>query len=82
MLIGIIGAMDIEVEGLKELMDEPHIQTISTVDFYRGDINGISVVVAAAGVGKVNAAVCAQTMILTYKPDYVINIGDCRGACP
>ena len=42
MLIGIIGAMDIEVEGLKELMDEPHIQTISTVDFYRGDINGIS----------------------------------------
>lgn len=82
MLIGIIGAMDIEVEGLKELMDEPHIQTISTVDFYRGDINGISVVVAAAGVGKVNAAVCAQTMILTYKPDYVINIGVAGGLAP
>src|SRR5699024_6456393 len=56
--------------------------TISTVDFYRGDINGISVVVAAAGVGKVNAAVCAQTMILTYKPDYVINIGVAGGLAP
>ena len=82
MLIGIIGAMDIEVEGLKELMDNPNIQTISTVDFYKGEINGISVVVAAAGVGKVNAAVCAQTMILTYNPSYIINIGVAGGLAP
>ena len=82
MLIGIIGAMDIEVQALKELMDEPHIRTISTVDFYSGAINGMDVVVAVAGVGKVNAAVCTQTMILTYHPDYIINVGVAGGLDP
>ena len=79
MLIGIIGAMDIEVQALKELMDEPKIETISTVDYYSGNINGIDVVVAVAGVGKVNAAVCTQTMILTYHPQYIINVGVAGG---
>lgn len=82
MLIGIIGAMDIEVQALKELMDEPKIQTISTVDFYSGKINGMDVVVAVAGVGKVNAAVCTQTMILTYHPEYIINVGVAGGLAP
>lgn len=82
MLIGIIGAMDIEVQALKELMDEPKIETISTVDYYSGNINGIDVVVAVAGVGKVNAAVCTQTMILTYHPEYIINVGVAGGLAP
>ncbi len=82
MLIGIIGAMDIEVQALKELMDEPKIETISTVDYYSGKINGMDVVVAVAGVGKVNAAVCTQTMILTYHPEYIINVGVAGGLAP
>ncbi len=82
MLIGIIGAMDIEVQALKELMDEPAIETISTVSYYRGKINGMEVVVAVAGVGKVNAAVCTQTMILTYHPEYIINVGVAGGLSP
>lgn len=82
MLIGIIGAMDIEVQALKELMDEPVIETISTVSYYRGKINGMDVVVAVAGVGKVNAAVCTQTMILTYHPEYIINVGVAGGLSP
>lgn len=82
MLIGIIGAMTIEVQALKELMDEPKIQTISTVDFYSGKINGVDTVVAVAGVGKVNAAVCTQAMILTYHPDYIINVGVAGGLAP
>ena len=36
-------------------------------------------VVAVAGVGKVNAAVCAQTMILKYSPDIMINVGVAGG---
>lgn len=79
MRIGIIGALELEVEGLKSLMDECKINTISGVDFYSGKINGTDTVVATAGVGKVNAAVCAQTMILTYSPDAVINIGVAGG---
>jgi adenosylhomocysteine nucleosidase len=82
MLIGIIGAMDIEVQALKELMDDPKIETISTVDFYSGNINGTDVVVAVAGIGKVNAAVCAQTMILKYDPSYIINVGVAGGLSP
>lgn len=82
MLIGIIGAMDIEVQALKDLMKNPTVKTISTVDFYSGEINGIDTVVAVAGVGKVNAAVCTQTMILAYNPSYIINVGVAGGLSP
>ena len=79
MLIGIIGAMEVEVQALKDLMDNAELKEISSVVFYRGKINGIDTVVAVAGVGKVNAAVCAQTMILEYSPDYIINTGVAGG---
>lgn len=79
MTIGIIGAMSVEVDGLKELMSEPQIEEISSVFYYKGTINGTECVVAEAGVGKVNAAVCAQTMILKYSPDVIINIGVAGG---
>lgn len=32
-------------------------------------------VLAVCGIGKVNAAVCAQTMALLYHPDVLINTG-------
>lgn len=79
MLVGIIGAMELEVQALKELMDKAEIQKISGIDFYKGNINGVDTVVAAAGVGKVNAAVCAQTMILKYSPALIINVGVAGG---
>ena len=60
-------------------MSECKIDTISGIDFYSGKIDGTDAVVATAGIGKVNAAVCAQTMILTYSPDVVINIGVAGG---
>ena len=82
MLIGIIGAMDIEVNALKELMENPQTEKISSVEFYRGKISGVDTVVAVSGVGKVNAAVCTQTMILKYSPDYVINTGVAGGLSP
>lgn len=75
MLIGIIGAMDVELEGLKSVMDKPEIETVSSVTYYKGKINGTECIVATAGVGKVNAAVCTQTMILKYSPAAIINIG-------
>ena len=79
MLVGIIGAMDLEVQALKGLMDNAVVETISTIDFYKGNINGVETVVAVAGVGKVNAAVCSQTMILKYLPDIMINVGVAGG---
>ena len=74
-LIGIIGAMDIEVEGLLSSMENTSVKEISGVKFYSGKINDTSVVVAKCGIGKVFAAICAQTMIMEYHPDVIINSG-------
>lgn len=82
MKIGIIGAMELEVDALEAMTENARIQRISGIDFYSGKINGAKTVVAAAGVGKVNAAVCAQTMILKYSPDIVINVGVAGGLAP
>lgn len=74
-MIGIIGAMDIEVDGLIAVMTDTTEKIISGITFYSGTIGKNRCVVAKCGVGKVNAAVCAQTMILEYSPRCVINTG-------
>lgn len=78
-MIGIIGAMSVEVESLKQIMKSVMIEKISGVEFYIGDLCGKQAVVAVSGVGKVNAAVCAEAMILKYSPEYIINIGIAGG---
>ena len=82
MKIGIIGAMAVEVEALKDIMQNKTTQIISSVEYCSGKIKNIDCVVAEAGVGKVNAAVCTQTMILRFNPDVVINIGVAGGLSP
>ena len=74
-MIGIIGALDIELERLIGAMQEPVHREISGVPFTCGRLLGTDVVIACAGVGKVNAAVCAQTMALIYEPELIINSG-------
>ncbi len=81
-MIGIIGAMASEVDGLKGIMTDKKTDTISGVEFCSGIIGGTSVVVAQAGVGKVNAAVTAQTMVLKYDTKALINIGVAGGIEP
>lgn len=74
-IIGIVGAMDIEVDGLVASMTEVNTKKISNITFYQGEIAGKSVVVAKCGIGKVFASICAQTMIMEYKPSVIINSG-------
>lgn len=74
-MIGIIGAMDMEVAQLRDQMQNPVSETISGIEFTRGTLEGQPAVVARCGVGKVFAALCAQTMILKYAPDCIINTG-------
>lgn len=74
-MLGIIGAMDIEVDMLKSLLENTQTQSISGSDFVCGMLYGREVVIARCGIGKVNAAICAQTMILKYAPDEIINTG-------
>ena len=74
-MIGIIGAMDIEVNNLKALIENKQTKTISGNEFVWGTIYNKEVVVAKCGIGKVFAAICAQTMILNFNPEYIINTG-------
>ena len=74
-MIGIIGAMEIEVENLKKQMTDTEKQSVGLVDYYVGKLHGKDVVIAKCGVGKVFAAICAQTMILKYSPKVIINTG-------
>ena len=74
-MIGIIGAMSAEVEALKAKIENGSTEKISGVEFVSGRLCGKDVVVAQCGIGKVFAAICAQTMIVKYAPDAVINTG-------
>jgi adenosylhomocysteine nucleosidase len=75
MRIGIIGAMQMEVDNLKDALQESHSETYSGVEFVIGTLNDVEIVAAVCGIGKVFAAICAQTMILKYSVDMMINIG-------
>ena len=62
-MIGIIGAMDIEIERINAVMEEKEEFTVSGALYTRGRLDGKDVVTAVCGIGKVFAAMCAQTMI-------------------
>ena len=60
--IGIIGAMDLEVETLKSKLTDVTITTKAGMEFHEGILNGAPVIVVRCGIGKVNAALCVQIM--------------------
>ncbi len=74
-MIGIIGAMEAETEALVAAITEPQMACISGITYVSGRLCGHDVVVATCGIGKVYAAICAQTMILRYAPALLINTG-------
>ena len=73
--IGIIGAMDIEVDALKDALTEKSVTRVSGIDFYSGKLLNKDVVVAKCGVGKVFSAVTAEIMVLKFNLDAIINTG-------
>ena len=79
---GIIGAMDTEIRIIRENMDHCRTNSLYGLTFYQGRIAGMDVVVAKCGIGKVNAARCAQILIDRSNPDYLINTGVAGGVGP
>lgn len=73
--IGIIGAMEEEIENIKPYIDIISTKNIVGLDFYMGKMGGNNVVLVRSGIGKVNAAVCSQVLIDLYAVDYIINVG-------
>lgn len=74
-MIGIIGAMTVEMDKIKGMIENKKEETISGITFVQGTMFGKEVVAAVCGIGKVFAGICTQTMILTYHPTAIINVG-------
>jgi len=74
--------MALEVERIRALLQESERVAVGCTDFYAGKLHGQDAVVAECGVGKVNAALCAQAMLLRFKPQLVLNIGVGGGLSP
>lgn len=73
--IGIIGAMDNEVDTLKKATNIKNSTKISDMEFMEGKIGDKNVVIVKCGMGKVNAGVCAYTLINEFGCDKIINTG-------
>lgn len=76
--LGVIGAMEVEnkiiLDELKAQGDVKQTEAGGTI-YYEGSIGSTKIVLARSGVGKVNAALCAQRMILQFGADFIINSG-------
>ena len=73
--IGIIGAMELEVDALKAAMEVKNTVTRAGMEFKEGTLNGADVVVVRSGIGKVNAALCVQILVDLFQITHVINTG-------
>ena len=64
-----------EMEGLLALLEDAKSETVSGITFHKGRLCGVPAVLAVMGIGKVFAAIAAQTVILRYSPALLINTG-------
>ena len=74
-MLGIIGAMDKEIDGLRAQMEQTEERTIGYTRYYLGTLRGVPVCLARCGIGKVHAALCALGMILQCGVTELLNIG-------
>ena len=72
---GIIGAMESEVKELCDELANKEIVEFAGLNFFTGFLKGKDVVIVKSGIGKVNAALCAQALILKFGVTKVINTG-------
>ena len=73
--LGIIGAMSVEVALLKENTQEMMISNHAGMEFCQGKLEGLDTVVVQCGVGKVNAAMCAQILCSVFGVTHLVNTG-------
>lgn len=75
MKIGILVAMDKEMELLKDFISDNYNEHGKAFDYLTGKVSNNDVVVQQCGIGKVNSALGAAEMISLYAPDIVISSG-------
>ena len=79
--LGIIGAMQVEVEILLAHMENKETKTMAGCTFYEGTLETLPCVVVQCGVGKVNAAMCAQILCSCYGVTHLVNTGIAGSLC-
>lgn len=79
--LGIIGAMTVEVETLKNIMTDRKSITRAGIEFCSGSLEGLPAVIAQCGVGKVNAALCVQIMCDVFEVTHIVNTGVAGSLC-
>ncbi|WP_040660383.1 5'-methylthioadenosine/adenosylhomocysteine nucleosidase [Neisseria shayeganii] len=77
--VAVIGAMQPEIERLKNSLDNLVTETFGAFTLYSGRYGGKQVVLALSGIGKVNAAAATAVLVQRYRPDCVINTGSAGG---
>lgn len=80
MTIGIIVAMSKELRLILPMLGELTTEHKGNTLFHTGTLRGNRIVAMECGIGKVNAAIGATTLIDAYSPDLVINTGVAAGA--
>lgn len=73
--LGIIGAMTVEVEMLKDNLNNMTVTEKAGMIFCQGLLEGVEAVVVQCGVGKVNAALCVQILCDCFGVTHVVNTG-------
>ena len=79
--LGIIGAMQQEVETLLGVLENCKTENRGGCTFYAGQLEGLEVVIVQCGVGKVNAAMCAQILCDRYQVTHIVNTGIAGSLC-
>lgn len=74
MVIGIIGAMSVEVETIKNTMTDVVTLRRAGMEFYDGTLEGVPAILVQCGVGKVNAAMCTQ-VLSNLGATHIVNTG-------
>jgi adenosylhomocysteine nucleosidase len=79
MRVGIIGAMEEEVDLLRSRLEQRKDTNLAGSEFYEGKVNSLEVVLLKSGIGKVNAAMGTALLIERFRPDVIINTGSAGG---
>ena len=80
MIIGIIAAMEPEIQFTISALEDKKEHLISNITFYEGTIGNHKVVVSLSGIGKVNSAINTTLLINNFNPDVIINSGIAGGS--
>lgn len=79
MKIGILGALEQEIELLQAHMENKATYQHGQLHFIQGTLHNTEVILVRCGVGKVAAAIAASTLIEHYSPDFLVNTGSAGG---